>query len=258
MESLTIEYKRNFAKEVIISLVAFANSSGGSVMIGMNDDGTPCGVEIGPEMVQRYLNEIKVATYPQLLPKAHVDLLNGKHVVAFEVSEFPIKPVSYKNRYYKRVHNSNHLMTLEEIVALQQECLSVSFDSHPVNLALFAINMGVVERFFSLVNKRGRFSMKDDPLTNLSKLKFIRDGRLTLATVLLFGDHDYSLRIGRFKSESTIIDDLVIKSPLFVAVDEAVQFIKRHINLGYTFDGNRERKVFAPPSAMFLVALYVL
>lgn len=66
MESQIVEYKKTFGKEVIITLVAFANTEGGSVIVGMDDSGAPCGVEVGPETVQRYLNEIKVATYPQI------------------------------------------------------------------------------------------------------------------------------------------------------------------------------------------------
>ena len=129
MESNMTEYKRSFGKEVIISLVAFANTNGGKVMVGVDDTGAVGGVEVGPETVQRYLNEIKVSTYPQLLPKVFVEDHDGKLVIIFEVSEYAIKPVSFKNRYYKRVHNSNHLLSLEEIVDLQQQSLSHSFDS---------------------------------------------------------------------------------------------------------------------------------
>ena len=131
MESLSIEYKKSFGKEVIISLVAFANAEGGAVIVGVDDNGEPSGLEVGPETVQRYLNEIKVATYPQLMPKALVEQRGGKQVLIFEINEFPVKPVAYKNRYYKRVHNSNHLLTLDEIVDLQQQALSLSFDAYP-------------------------------------------------------------------------------------------------------------------------------
>ena len=120
METRFVEHKKSFGKEVIISLVAFANTEGGSVVVGVDDSGKPCGLEVGPETVQRYLNEIKVATYPQLTPKAQVAERDGKQIVIFEIPEFPVKPVAYKGRYYKRVHNSNHLLTLDEIVGLQQ------------------------------------------------------------------------------------------------------------------------------------------
>lgn len=38
------------------------------VIVGIDNDGHACGVEIGPETEQRCLNEIKVATYPQIMP----------------------------------------------------------------------------------------------------------------------------------------------------------------------------------------------
>jgi len=241
-ESQQIEYKRAFNKEVIISLVAFANSSGGKVIVGKEDAGTVCGVEVGPETVQRYLNEIKVATYPQLLPKISLNEFDGKKVLTIEIGEFPVKPVSYKNRYYKRIHNSNHVMTLEEIVAQQQHALSLSYDAYPSTTAMEVLDSKLIDDFFEKVARRGRASFRDDLVTNFTKMKLLRDGKLTIAANLLFGEPDCSIRIGRFKSEATIIDDVVVKSPLFRAVDEALVFIKKHINLSYHFNGGRERK----------------
>jgi ATP-dependent DNA helicase RecG len=74
------------------------------------------------------------------------------------------------------------------------------------------------------------------------KLKFIRDGKITLAAELLFGSPDCAIRIGRFKSEATIIDDNVVQGPLLSAAEEALTFIKKHVNLSYHFDGNLERR----------------
>lgn len=166
VETKSIEYKKSFGKEVIISLVAFSNANGGKVIVGMDDNGTPCGVEVGPETLQRYLNEIKVSTYPQLIPKMQVKMLKGKQILMFEVSEFPIKPVSYKNRYYKRVHNSNHVMTLEEIVDLQQQSLSLSYDSYPSRDTIASLDERLIRLFFQRVQEKDRITLRDDLLTN--------------------------------------------------------------------------------------------
>jgi ATP-dependent DNA helicase RecG len=241
-ESQYIEHKRSFGKEAIISLVAFANSEGGRLLVGMDDTGEVCGVSLGQETVQRYLNEIKVSTYPQLIPKIEVLTIEGKQVLSFEVSEYPIKPIAYKNRYYKRIHNSNHIMSLEEIVDLQQQSLSLSYDAYPSRDAISTLDINLVEEFFKRIQKRALITLQDDMLTNLTKLKLVRDGKATIAAQLLFGDPDFTIRIGRFKSEATIIDDVIVKSPLFTAVGEALTFVKKHINLSYSFDGSRERK----------------
>jgi ATP-dependent DNA helicase RecG len=128
-ESETVEFKTAFGKEVIISLVAFANTEGGKVVVGVDNAGKSTGLDIGPETEQRYLNEIKISTYPQILPHITLLELDGKHVLVFEINEYPIKPVSYKNRYYKRGKNSNHSLTLDEIVDLQQQSLNISYDA---------------------------------------------------------------------------------------------------------------------------------
>ncbi len=241
-ESHRAEYKKTFDKEGIVSLVAFANTEGRKIYIGIDDKGLVTGAEVGHETIQRYLNEIKVSTYPQIMPKVKVQTIEGKKVLIFEISEYPVKPIAYKNRYYKRMHNSNHVMSLEEIVDLQQQSLSISYDAYPSRAPISLLDEQLIRLFFRKIQNRARVALQDNLLINLTKLKLIREGKATVAAQLLFGDPDFTIRIGRFKSEATIVDDVVLKSPLFTAVDEALTFIKKHINLSYSFDGSRERK----------------
>ncbi len=240
-ESQHVECKSSFTKEVIISLVAFANTKGGKVVIGVNDKGKISGIEIGTETEQRYLNEIKTATYPQIIPHSDIYEIDGKTVLVFVINEYPVKPVAYKNRYYKRVRNSNHLLALDEIVDLQQQSLDVSYDAYPLDEEMSSLGNDLIEDFAEKVNSRGRINLRDDIFTNLKKLKMVKSGKPTLAAMLLFGNHGYTIHIGRFKAEDTIIDDLLIKAPLLTAVEEAMTFIKKHINLSYEFDGSLER-----------------
>ena len=179
--------------------------------------------------------------YPQILP--HVDLyeIDGKTVLVFEVREYPIKPIACKNRYYRRVKNSNHLLSLDEIVDLQQQSLNISFDAYPLKDSLSSLDESLMHRFIDRVNSRGRINLLDDLLMNLTKLKMIQNGSPTLAAMLLFGNHGYSIHIGRFKAADTIIDDLLIKDPLPEALEKALIFIKKHINLSYEFDGSLQR-----------------
>jgi len=241
-ESETVEFKAGFNKGIIISLVAFADTKRGKVIIGVDNKGRVTGIDAGPETVQRYLNEVKVATYPQILPNVDEHEIEGKTVLVFEISEYPVKPISFKNRYYKRVKNSNHLLTLDEIVDLQQQSLNISYDAYPLDENLSSLDTALLEKFVETTNSRGRINLQDDLLTNLTKLKLVQAGKPTLAGMLLFGNHSYSIHIGRFKSEETIIDDLLIKDPLLAALDEAMIFIKKHISLSYRFDGSLKRK----------------
>ncbi|MDM8536621.1 ATP-binding protein [Desulfobacterales bacterium HSG17] len=104
------------------------------------------------------------------------------------------------------------------------------------------LDTNLLEKFIEKINSTGRININDDLLTNLTKLKLIHQGSPTLAAMLLFGNHGYSIHIGRFKVEDTIIDDQFIKEPLITALEETMMFIKKHINLSYHFDGSLKRK----------------
>ncbi len=179
------------------------------------------------------MNGIKVATYPQIIPQITPLAVKGKNVLVFEINEYPIKPVAYKSRYYKRVGNSNQSLSLDEIVDLQQQSLNLSFDAYTLKEDLSFLDQKMMDRFCEMVNATGRAKLRDDPMANLTKLKIIQNGKPTLAAMLLFGNQGYSIHMGRFKSPDTIIDDLMLKDPLPMAIEEAMIFIKKHINLSF-------------------------
>ena len=54
-ESLTVEFKSSFGRETIESLVAFSNAQGGTVLIGVADDGSVRGTTIGREALNDWL-----------------------------------------------------------------------------------------------------------------------------------------------------------------------------------------------------------
>ncbi|MCK5543454.1 MAG: ATP-binding protein [Desulfobacterales bacterium] len=113
-ESESLEFKTSFGKETMETLSAFANSNGGTVLIGINDKGKIIGVDITQESIQQWINQIKNSTSPSIIPDAESFIHEGKTVISLSVISYPIKPISIKGKYYKRIHNSNHLMGLIE------------------------------------------------------------------------------------------------------------------------------------------------
>lgn len=241
-ESETLEFKKSFGKEVVVALSAMANTMGGWVLLGVDDDGVVTGFEGGKEKHQQLLNEIKLSTYPQIVPAMRNFTVHGKNILGLLVSEYPVKPVACKGRYYKRVGSSNHQLSPDEIVSLRDNSLSISFDSQPQDYPLSSLDMHCIEQFLEKTQKRGRVSLGDDPVTNLTKLQLIKDGKPCLAATLLFGETTYAIKIGRFKTPDTIIDEVQVRTPLITGLEEVMLFIKKHINLSYEFDGSLERK----------------
>lgn len=230
-ESQRLELKESFGKETVETVAAFSNASGGEILIGVNGDGTVKGVNVNDEIIKDWINVIKQATQPQIFPEINPVVIDGKTIVCVSVQEYPLKPVSCKGKYYKRIGASNHLIPLNEIVEMQLYSINSSFDSFIVRETLADLQIDLIVKFFRQIGNTGRISLQEDPMVNLKKIGLIKEDQLTFAALLLFGEHQTGIHIGRFKSQDIIIDDILIKSPLVVAVDEAMTFIKKSISL---------------------------
>ena len=99
-------------------MVAFANAQGGTVLVGVTDSGSVQGITLGKESLNEWLVYIKAATSPSIIPDLQAHEINGKTIVALDIAEFPVKPVSTKGRYYKRVANTNHALNPSQIADL--------------------------------------------------------------------------------------------------------------------------------------------
>ncbi len=87
-ETETVEFKQSFNKAVIETLVAFSNTKGGQVLVGVKNDKTITGVDITEETVQMWINEIKGKTAPPLIPNAEIIPFNEKSIVVLSVQEY--------------------------------------------------------------------------------------------------------------------------------------------------------------------------
>jgi len=243
-ESETVEFKTSFDREAVETITAFANVSGGIVLIGISDTSQVRGVTVGKETLNQWLGQIKASTSPSVIPDMELHQYNGKTIVAISIPPFPVKPVACKGKYYKRVASSNHQMPLSQIADMYLQSLQVSWDSYPHEQSgLDDLAIDQVMHFIAEVNKQGRFILEDSPLAALEKMRLVRNAQPTHAAMLLFAAQPlaYHIRVGRLKNAATIIDDRQITSNLFAAVDEAMQAIKSHLSLSYSFDGSIKR-----------------
>ena len=240
-EKETVEFKQSFNKTVLETLVAFANGMGGFLFVGIDDNGIISGTDINKESLQQWTNEIKQKTEPLLLPDVQKIEINGKSIIVFRMVEYPLKPVSVQGRYFIRRNNSNHQLSVDEIVELRLQSKNLSFDSFLTKSTFKDLNFDVVKSFTTKIGESGRFASSGNPEIDLKKLGLLEGSMATRAAELLFGNHNTSIHIGRFKTASTIIDDVLIKSPLVIAVDEAMNFIKRNIRIEYIFTGELKR-----------------
>lgn len=215
-ESQTQEFKSSFDKACIETLVAFANAKGGRVLVGVSDKGIIQGTTVGKESLNEWLVQIKAATSPSIIPDLDLYPIEGKTIVVIRVAEFPVKPVSTKGRYYKRIANTNQALSANEISDLYMQSLQLSWDAYPAhNASLSDLSKNKVDQFVRQVNAGGRFDLgTTNGFAALQKLNYINQDRPSWAAMLLFAKEPlrHNIHIGRFKTPTLITDYLQPRS----------------------------------------------
>jgi len=80
-ESKTLEFKRDLSspKPLLKTLVAFANTAGGKLIIGIDDDRQIFGVEQPLDEEERLYNLIAESISPRLVPNVEFVTVEGKN-----------------------------------------------------------------------------------------------------------------------------------------------------------------------------------
>ena len=65
--------ERALDKEAIETLAAFANTKGGTIVIGVQNSGKLCDVQLGKETLQNWTNQIKLNTAPSIAPDVSIN-----------------------------------------------------------------------------------------------------------------------------------------------------------------------------------------
>lgn len=81
-ESTTVEFKEKFDEHCIESLVAFANTRGDVIFMGVSDKNNIKGINIGKETINQWVNQMSLSTDPRLIPEIEKIEIDGKTVIA--------------------------------------------------------------------------------------------------------------------------------------------------------------------------------
>jgi ATP-dependent DNA helicase RecG len=161
-----------------------------------------------------------------------------------EITEYPVKPVSAKGRYYKRTGNSNHLMSAAEVANLHLKTVNSSWDFYTrpgktiADLSLEKIQKGI--DIISRRNPNNKIASIDE---FLHKHELVKGDTITNACYLMFckEENQYTtIQMGHFASETVIKDDVSTSKDILSEVDEVMLFVIKHINKGIIISGQPE------------------
>lgn len=250
-ETEVVEFKENLNDSFYKNIAAFANAGGGFILLGIDKNGKIKGIESSSRFLEDLTNRIvnKLAVYPGI--ETHDT--EGKRVIAVKVSRSGY-PVSYEGRYYERVGNTTREMMPDKLRILFSR--GKPWDSLHGEFSLKEIDVETVRRFVDLAvgtNRLSDVSLKESPEMLLEKLDLLPEGKPTNGAVLLFGKNpqkyfiNLCVRIGRFKTETTIIDDKWLKGNLFQQFEETIAALKQLISVRYEIKGIQREDIWDYP-----------
>jgi len=191
-------------------------------------------------MLSNGVNEIKNKTNPSIIPLVEIFDIEKKKIAVFEIEEYPIKPVALKGRYFKRVKNSNHQMSISEISNEHLKTVNSSWDFYqdPDH----SINDLSDEKIYRFIEQIG---IDADLLTFLNKFELIKNDKITFGAFLLFTASEpllSTIEVGRFSTETIIKDSLTVRTDLISEVEIVLTFVQKHLNKGYIITGKPQRE----------------
>ena len=95
-EGKTLEFKAAIptSDRLAKSIIAFANTGGGKILIGVKDDGTVMGIENSevPDYMDRIANMAHDLIHPLIVPEIYGYSLQELTIIVVEVYPSPVKP----------------------------------------------------------------------------------------------------------------------------------------------------------------------
>jgi ATP-dependent DNA helicase RecG len=250
-ETERVEFKESLNETVYKTISAFANTKGGTILLGVNNRGGIVGVESSTKFLEDLTNRIvnKLSLYPEIVTRDMED----KRVIAVRVARSGY-PVSYEARYYERVGNTTREISPEKFRAFLSR--GKTWDSLTDGFSLEEMDPEAIRRFVRLAVEKNRLSdvsLDEPPEVVLEKLELTVDGKPTNGAILLFGNNpqrhfiNLCVRIGRFKTETTIIDDKWVRGNLFQQFDETLNILRQHIGVRYEIKGIEREDIWDYP-----------
>ena len=238
-ENKTTELKREYVDDIKNTIVAFANCDGGTLYIGVNDDGSVCGVSDVDGTMLRVTNAIRDAVRPDITMflECRNEVMDGKPVVCVSVQRGTARP------YY--LHGKG---IRPEGVYVRQGASTVPATDAAI-LSMIKETSGDSYEAARSINQQLTF----DKATEFFKKRNVEFGKAQMRTLHLIGEDDtftnlafllsdqctHSLKMAVFEGnkKSVFKDRREVSGSLFEQLEEAFDYIDRYNRTRAEFSG---------------------
>lgn len=248
-EDIRTEFKRELTKECAKTIVAFSNTVGGTMYIGIDDDGTPVGVDDADSVSLRAVQMLSDAIRPdaRMISEVNHTVMNNRDVVMIDVREGPSKPYYLREKgmrpegVYVRIGPSSVQASESQILRMVKNN-DVSFES-TVSFGQ-DLTFNAAEKVFAEANVE--FGQNQ-----MNSLGFFSDGKYTNLAFLISDQCTSGIKLAAFsdRNKTEFLDRIEITGSILTQADKALEFLNRYNPLRSKITGIRRTDYRAYPES---------
>ncbi len=254
-ETDCVEFKKSTMQlhAALETLCAFLNGKGGTVLLGVSNDGKLIGQDVSDHTQQEIANGLNKLEPSAIVNVHYIILENNKSLIVMHVDKSEQAPYTYDGRAFYRNQSTTMLMLRDryhELLVQRGQIRSwetlVTHDYTIDDLDHEEIRRAVAE---GIRAKRVSITAQHENLEDILKSwNLLKKGKLNNAAVVLFAKNTmpyYSqchLKLGRFRGTEKnrdFIDNKQFFGNAFRMFEEANSFIMRHLPIASFFKSDQ-------------------
>jgi ATP-dependent DNA helicase RecG len=264
-ENKQLEFKKRLpsGESLAKTIVAFSNTGGGRLIIGVNDDHTIEGINEDKifEMEEKISSIIADSCHPVILPEIYTLNVDGKILLVVEVFRGNLLPYYLKSLgklkgTFVRIGSTNRKADELMIEELERQKRKQGFDEEENReYNLDELNLNIIYDEFKKQKKKANIQK----LKNLKLVNNIhgKDYPTNALLIALGIPENTTVKCARFKgtSTATFIDKKEFEGDLFEKLEQTINFLKNHLNLNAEIKGLQREEDYEIPVVALREAL---
>lgn len=201
-ENNNLEFKSKLTDSIIKEIIAFCNTTGGTIILGYDDNGKIVGLENAKEDFDRLCSKINDSIEPSVnfLVSSRIEVEEDKKIIVVEVLRGTNKPYYIKSKgmttdgVFVRLGATVQHATKETIKEMIIESSGISFEKN------ISINQDLTFTYANRIFKKKNISFGDVEKKNLGIIN--ADNKYTNLGLLISDQCPYSIKVARYKDNT--------------------------------------------------------
>jgi ATP-dependent DNA helicase RecG len=253
IENQSTEFKLVWKDDYLKTICAFANSIGGCLYLGVDDDGVIVGIDNASKLLEVLPN--KINNYLGVLVDFELASSGDLQYLCLVIKQ-SYAPISYGGRFYKRSGSNTIEINGSDLAGFLLNHYGKTWDEAPVdNFTLEDVDRATIAKFKQLAKDRiPNIDQEQDLSVLLQKLNLYDGHHFKRAAILLFAKNPQRYfiqshsKIGRFLSETDIQTSDIIEGNLFEQVDTILDILRsKYLKAFIHFEGAHRREILELP-----------